>query len=220
MLKRSGVWVMIAACWLTACSWRSEAELTSADIGKIVDIKGDFGPGYEVKDIAKTGIDPKLLAERKLPEGLNFEPSACEDFAVGQKVPEGVEGNMAAVTAEGQGNRFIVIALETSEPVPFREPSHGCKKVGFAGKGLRGVIEAVDAPHITGTKTLGVHRILQASMRGKTRTGELYDYSAHFGNYQVIVTANPLVIPNQPVADVDIDRAKELLTHAVAAITG
>ncbi|HTM84723.1 MAG TPA: DUF5642 family protein, partial [Mycobacterium sp.] len=92
--------------------------------------------------------------------------------------------------------------------------------VGFAGKGLRGVIEAVDVPHIKGTKTLGVHRILQTAIRGQTRTGELYDYSAHFGHYQVIVTANPLVIPNQPVADVDIDRAKQLLVNAVAAITG
>src|SRR5690625_7039057 len=133
---------MIAACWLTACSWRGESELTSADIAKIVDLKGDFGPGYEVKDIAKTGIDPKLLAERKLPEGLNFEPSACEEFAVGPKVPEGVEGNMAAVTAAGQGNRLIVIALQPSEAVPFAEPSPGCKRGGFAGKALRRVSEA------------------------------------------------------------------------------
>ncbi|MGV0633165.1 DUF5642 family protein [Mycolicibacillus trivialis] len=220
MLTRSALLILIAACWLGGCSWRSDPEITSADIAKITEIKDGFGPGYEVKDIAKTGIDPKLLAERKLPEGLKFEPEPCEEFAAGQKVPDGTEGNMAAVTAEGHGNRFIVIALETSQPVPFREPGHGCKKVGFAGKGLRGVIEAVDAPRIKGTETLGVRRILQASMRGKTRTGELYDYSAHFGNYQVIVTANPLVIPNQPVAEIDTERAKELLVNAVAAVTG
>ena len=220
MLKRSAVLLIAATCALTACSWRADPELSSADISKITAIKDSFGPGFEVKDIAKTGIDPKLLSERKLPEGLKFEPAPCEDVATGQKMPDGIEGNMAAVTAEGQGNRFIVIALETSEPVPFREPGHGCRKVGFSGNGLRGVIETVDAPHIKGAKTLGVHRVLQAARRGQTRTGELYDYSAHFGKYQVIVTANPLVIPNQPVADIDIDRAKELLASTVAAITG
>lgn len=220
MLTRPAVLLIAATFALTACSWHRDPEITSADIAKLADIKSSLGPEFEVKDIAKTGIDPKLLAERKLPEGLKFEPAPCEEFAVGQKMPDGIEGNMSAVTAEGQGNRFIVIALETSEPVPFREPGHGCRKVGFSGNGLRGVIEAVDAPHIKGAQTLGVHRVLQAAMRGKTRTGELYDYSAHFGKYQVIVTANPLVIPNQPVADVDIDRAKELLVAAVAAIAG
>ena len=36
----------------------------------------------------------------------------------------------------------------------------------------------------------------------------------------VLVTANPLVIPNQPVAPVDIERAKKLLVDAVAAVRG
>ena len=53
---------------------------------------------------------------------------------------------------------------------------------------------------IDGARTLGVHRVLQALVAGGARTGELYDYSAQFGDYQVIVIANPLVIPEQPVA--------------------
>jgi len=40
---------------------------------------------------------------------------------------------------------------------------------------------------------------------GSARTGELYDYSAQFGDYQVIVIANPLVIPEQPVAHAHVD---------------
>ena len=40
--------------------------------------------------------------------------------------------------------------------------------------------------------TLGVHRVLQTAGQRKARTGELYNYSAHFGDYQVIVIANPL----------------------------
>jgi len=34
----------------------------------------------------------------------------------------------------------------------------------------------------------------------------------------VIVIANPLVIPGQPVAAVDIQRARDLLVKAVAAV--
>jgi hypothetical protein len=63
-----------------------------------------------------------------------------------------------------------------------------------------------------------VHRVLQALLAGGSRTGELYDYSAQFGDYQVIVIANPLVVPDQPVAKVDTQRARDLLVKAVAAI--
>ena len=57
-----------------------------------------------------------------------------------------------------------------------------------------------------------------AATGGTARTGELYDYSAQFGDYQVIVIANPLVNPDQPVAKVDTKRARELLVKAVAAV--
>ncbi|WP_191964695.1 DUF5642 family protein, partial [Mycobacterium tuberculosis] len=42
--------------------------------------------------------------------------------------------------------------------------------------------------------------------------------SARFGDYQVIVIANPLVIPGRPVARVDTQRARDLLVQAVAAV--
>ena len=50
------------------------------------------------------------------------------------------------------------------------------------------------------------------------RSGEIYEYVAYLGNYLVMVTANPLMIPNKPAAPVNIDRAKTLLTDAVAAL--
>jgi hypothetical protein len=48
----------------------------------------------------------------------------------------------------------------------------------------------------------------------------VYNYSAHFGDYQVLVTANPLVLPDKPVAPVNTQRAGELLVAGVKAIRG
>jgi hypothetical protein len=135
-------------------------------------------------------------------------------------MPSDVQGNMAAVSAEGNGNRFVVIAVETSKAMPSNDPGKDCNKVAFSGGQLRGGIEVVDAPQIGGTRTLGVHRVLQTVIVGGPRTGELYDYSAQFGDYQVIVIANPLVVPDQPMAKIDTQRARDLLVKAVAAIRG
>jgi hypothetical protein len=125
---------------------------------------------------------------------------------------------MSAVTAEGRGNRFVVIALETSKALPFNDPGKDCNKVTFTGPQTRGGAQVVEVPQIESTRTLGVHRVMQALTPGGPRTGELYDYSAAFGDYQVIVIANPLVIPDQPVAPVDTQRARDLLVKAVAAV--
>lgn len=205
-------------CFLAACSSAQSAESTKGDIAKVVEVKSSFGPDFHVKTIDRTGIDPRVFATRKLPSGLKFDPAGCSKFAVGQTVPPGVDGNMAAVAAEGNGNRFIAIAVETSKPLPFSQPGRRCQKVGFTGGDVRGVIEVVDVPQIEGTRTLGVHRVLQKIIDGHPHTGELYDYSAHFGDYQVIVTANPLVLPNKPVAPVDTARARGLLVKAVDAV--
>ena len=84
---------------------------------------------------------------------------------------------MAALSAEGQGNRFIVIAVETNEPVPVTEPGPDCQKVAFSGGAVRGLVEVIDAPPIDGAKTLGVHRVLQTVINGAPRSGEVYNYS-------------------------------------------
>jgi hypothetical protein len=203
---------------LAACSSAGSSETTSADITKISQVKSSFGPDYQVKDIPKTGVDPRVLSTHKLPPGLRFDPADCAKFVAGQEMPPGLQGNMAAVSAEGDGNRFIAIALQTSQAVPFTDPGPHCQKVGFDGGKVRGVIEVVDVPQIDGTRTLGVHRILQTTIDGQQRSGELYNYSAHFGEYQVIVTANPLVAPGKPVAPVDTNRARDLLVKSVAAV--
>jgi hypothetical protein len=60
--------------------------------------------------------------------------------------------------------------------------------------------------------------VLQATINNQQRTGETYNYSAHFGVYQVIVAANPLVDPGKPVAPVNTQRARDLLVAGVNAI--
>ena len=207
-----------SVCGLAGCSSGSDPSSVKADISKVANVKSSFGPDYNVTDISERAIDPKLLSARKLPDGLTFDPADCAKMAVGPEMPPDLQGNMAAVSAEGKGNRFVVIAVETSKALPFNDPGKDCTKVGFSGAQVRGGIEVIDAPQIDGTRTTGVHRVLQAVVAGAARTGELYDYSAQFGDYQVIVIANPLVIPGQPVAAVDIQRARDLLVKAVAAV--
>lgn len=209
------------ACLLAGCSSGAHsAQSTNADIGRIVDVKSSFGPEFKITDVTPRAIDPAFFASRKLPPGLNFDPAHCAKVAAGPEMPPNLQGNMAAISAEGNGNRFVVIAVETSQPLPANDPGHDCKKVAFVGAQIKGGMEEVEAPKIEQTQTLGIHRVLQAVVGGAARTGELYDYSAQFGDFQVIVVANPLVIPDQPVAKVDTQRARDLLVKAVAAIRG
>ncbi|OBA84181.1 hypothetical protein A9W99_05080 [Mycobacterium sp. 1164966.3] len=213
------VLAVAAVCVLAGCS--SGAEIpANADIAKVTGVKSSFGPQFKILDISERAIDPKLLSARKLPDGLKFDPANCAKVAAGPDMPPDLQGNMAAVSAEGNGNRFVVIAVETSKQLPFNDPGKDCTKVAFAGGQVRGGIEVVDAPRIQSARTSGVHRVLQAVTPGGPRTGELYDYSAQFGDYQVIVIANPLVVPDQPVAKVDTQRARDLLVKAVSAIRG
>ena len=85
---------------------------------------------------------------------------------------------------------------------------------------MRGLVEVVESPQIDGIRTLGTHHFLQTTVDGKPRTGELYNYVAGFDTFLVIVTANPLVLPDKPVAPLDTQRARDLLTAAVAAVQG
>jgi len=217
MSNPRSVVAFLCAGVLTACG---SAGSPSADIAKVLSLKDGFGPEYKVTEVAKTGIDPILLIGQKLPDGLQFDPPVCAKFATGQLVPPGTKGNMAAVSADGQGNRFIVIAVETNEPVPVTEPGADCKKVTFGGGAVRGTVESVDAPKIDGAQSIGVHRALQTVINGQPRTGEVFTYSAHFGVYQVIVTANPLVVSDSPAVPVNTRRATDLLVAGVNAIRG
>lgn len=204
---------------LTACTTGQSADDPSgADIARVKDVRSSFGPDFTITDVGPSGIDPRLLARQELPPGMKFEPAECASFANQQMVPAGAKGNMAATTAEGEGNRFIAIAVETSEAASVNAPSDNCRKVGFAGGGLRGLVEVVEPPQIEGAQTLGTHRVVQTTVDGSPRTGELYNYLASFGPFLVIVTANPLVLPDKPVAKVDTQRARDLLVAAVKAV--
>lgn len=207
--------MMLGTCLLSGCG---SGDTVTADIAKISDVKASFGPQFTVTEVPPTGIDPKLLAGQKLPEGMRFDPEGCAKFATGQLVPAGTEGNMAAVSAEGEGNRFVVIAVQTNEAVPVVEPGPDCRKVSFAGGASRGTVEVVDVPTIDAAETIGVHRVVQTIVDGTVRTGEVYNYSAHFGDYQVIVSANPLVLPGKPLSPVNTQRARDLLIAGVNAI--
>ena len=207
-----------SVCALAGCSSGTDTASTKADIAKVSGVKSSFGPEFKLADISERAIDPKFLSARKLPEGLSFDPPNCAKLAAGPDMPPDLQGNMAAVSAEGNGNRYVVIAVETSKPVPIEDPGKDCTKVAFSGGQVRGGLEVIDAPHIDGTQTFGVHRVLQALVGTAARTGELYEYSAQFGDYQVIVIGNPLVVPDQPVAKVDTQRARDLLVKAVAAV--
>lgn len=205
---------LAAAALLAACS----SDDPKADITKLSDLKTFFGPDFRVTQIPKAGINPRVMSGQKLPDGIKFEPPDCAKYATTTQVPSDVKGNMTAMTAEGDGNRFITIALETNEPIPVDQPSENCKKITFTGATMHGVVETVPVPPIEGVQTLGVHRIVDFNRNGKQQTGELYSYRAYFGKYQVMVTANPLVLPNKPVVPVDTKRAEDLLVAAVAAI--
>ena len=213
--------LLVVACagLLTACA-SADTTPATADIAKVLDVKSSFGPAFKVSTFGPAGVDPHLLSGQALPPGVVFDPAECAKVATGLAVPDGLKGNMAATTAEGEGNRFITIAVETSEPLPFPDPGDACKKFAFAANGVRGLDEVVESPTLDGVRTLGTHRVVQTTVNGKPATGELYNYVATFGNYRVIVTANPLVDPSKPVVGVNTQRARELLSAAVKAIRG
>lgn len=221
MVRTKLATLLAAACALVVagCSSDQPAEVPG-DIGGVVDLKSSFGPDDVVTTVEPTGIDPRLLAPQALPQGVTFDPPDCGKFATGLEIPEGLKGNMAAVTAEGAGNRFIIIAVETSEELTPPEPGDDCRKVAFAGPGARGLVEVADSPSIEGVKTLGTHRFVQTQVNGKPASGELYNYVASFGSYLVIVTANPLVEPGKPVSPTNTEKARELLASAVAVVRG
>lgn len=223
MSKRAivaGQILVASVCVVAACATDPSADVANADIARVKDVRSSFGPEFKTTEAGPSGIDPRLLAPQQLPEGMKFDPADCATFATAKILPEGIKGNMAAITAEGNGNRFIAIAVETSAAVPVNRPAENCQRVGYAGGGVRGLVEVVESPQIDGVETLGTHRVLQTVVDGKPSAGEIYNYIANFGTFLVIVTANPLVLPDKPVAPVDTQRARDLLTAAVAAVKG
>jgi hypothetical protein len=213
------LFALLGAGLLAGCSPEAAEGAQSADIAKISEVKASFGPEFEVTE-KSSGIDPKMLEAPKLPEGLKFDPADCAEFATKQTFPSDLKGNMSSVIAEGEGNRFVAIAVEASQEIPANDPPENCRKVSFTTTAMRGEVSQIPAPEIDGVHTDGAHRVLEAKINGKPQTGEVYTYTAHLGNYLVIVTANPLVTADKPVVPVDTERAEQLLVDAVNAIRG
>lgn len=220
MSYSKSVALLVCAGVLASCSGKNSDDYSRADITRVKDLRTEFPAPYTVKDAGPAAIDPRLLAGQKLPAGLTFDPADCGKVAQQQTVPADVKGNMAALTAEGEGVRYVAIAVETSEPVPLPTPTDQCRKVTLAGAGIRGLVEVVDAPDVEGVQTVGTHRVLQTVTAEGPRAGELYNYVAHFGTFIVIVTANPLVQADRPVARIDTGRARDLVTKAVELVKG
>jgi hypothetical protein len=189
------------------------------NIANVFAVSSTFGPDFRVHTAGPTRIDPKQLSQQPLPRDVTFDPSECREYASGQTLPRALTGNMAIVSAEGEGNRFTAIAIETSDPVSS-DPTitQKCQHVTFSGESVKGTADVVDSPNIPGAQTLGTHRTLETTTATVARSGEVYDYIAYLGNYVVMVTATPRMARGQPPAAVNVDRAKSLLTDAVAAL--
>lgn len=212
--------LLFCAALLASCSSQASDDYSHADITRVKNLSTEFSAPYTVKSAGPAAIDPRLLGPQKLPPGVTFDPAECGETAQQQNVPPDVKGNMAALTAEGDGVRYVAIAVETSERVPVPTPGDKCGKVSFTGAGVRGLVEVVEAPQIEGVHTVGTHRVLQTVTAEGPRTGEIYNYVADFGTFIVIVTANPLVQADTPVAHVDTGRARDLVTRAVDLVKG
>jgi hypothetical protein len=216
-LRKALVGVMCAG-WLAACSTGQSAH--PPDITKLFDVKSTFGPEFRVTTKGPSGVDPRMVGPQKLPPGVTVDPPNCADYASGQRLPAGLQGKMAAVAAEGNGNQFISIAIQATKSVPFNAVPENCKRVTFEAGKLSGVIDAVDAPRIDGAQTVGNQRQIQAGAAGKQVSREVYNYSAYLGDLVVMVSANAVPVRDQPPAAIDVERARRLLTDSVSAIRG
>ncbi len=206
------------------------------DVSRVFEVKNSFDTGYRVSTKGPADIDPKMTAEPKDPQGVTFDPPGCDQLATEQtaigdvlveRLPTGTTGKMATTSAAGKGNRFIAIAVEATKPVPLdTSVSDKCKHVDIkSSTAIKGVtvdsdsaIDVIDAPQIHGVQTIGRHYTSQVSARGKERSSESYIFAAYFGSTVVMVNAAPLTARGQAPGPVDVDRAKQLLSDAVAAV--
>jgi hypothetical protein len=128
---------------------------------------------------------------------------------------------MTSLAAQGESNHLLAVAVETAQPVAYEAVSDHCKHITLTSPGLKGAIYAIDAPQIKGAKTLGTYSVLDTTVADRTRSTESYNYTAYLGDYHlVLVAANPIAVPNQAPASVNVDRARRLLTDAIAAVRG
>jgi len=221
-IARKRIGVVCAATLLLALACSTESALNRhIDTSKIFSVKSTFSPDFKVVTTGPTGIDPRLLASPKLPPDITLDPPDCAKYALSQPLRPGLKGNMASLSAQGENNRLLAVAVETAQPVAYEAVSDHCKHIAFTGRSLKGEIYAIDVPHIDGAKTLGTYSVLETTVANQTRSTESYNYSAYLGNHHlVLVAANPVLVPNQSPPPVNVDRTRRLLTDSVAAVRG
>ncbi len=208
----------MCAGWLAACAAGQHKPI---DTSKVFGVKSTFGPEFHVTTKGPADINPKLLGPQKLPPGVTFDPADCGDYVSSGRLPKGIRGKMSVLAADGDGNRFVAIAVQADQDVPFdAEAAKKCKHVTFEAGRVTGFIDEVDAPHIDGAETVGSHREIEAMVGDTQRSREVYNYAAYLGDWVVLVTANPLAVRGQPPAPVDSDRARRLLVDSVSALRG
>ena len=221
-IVRKRIGVVCVATLLLALGCSTDSMLNRhIDTSKIFSVKSTFSPAFKVVTTGPTGIDPRLLAPRKLPPDISLDPPDCAKYALSQPLRPGLKGNMATLAAQGENNRLLAVAVATAQPVAYEAVSDHCKHITLTGRSLKGEIYAIDAPQIDGATTLGTYSVLEATVADRTRSSESYNYTAYLGNHHlVLVTANPVLVPNQSPAPLNVDRARRLLTDSVAAVRG
>lgn len=211
----------VAACAgaLVGCSKHHKP----IDTAKLFDVESSFSSDFKTTTKGPTEVDPKMLGPQKMPPGLTFDPADCAEYVASNgRPPKGTRGKMSAVAATGGGSSYVVIAIQADKDVPFdAETADKCKHVTFqVGDGkLTGYVDEVDAPQIDGAKTVGSKsEIENTAPDGQTQTSASYNYDAYLGDWLVFVRAQPVPVRGQPLAEVDVDRARQLLTDSVKAL--
>lgn len=213
----SAVGLIVGAEALAACSGSHKP----IDTTKLFNVESTFGSDFKTQNKGPTDIEPKMLGPQKMPQGVTFDPADCGDYAAGSgRPPKGIRGKMSVVSADGNGNRLVVIAMQADKDMPFdAEAANKCKHVSFQAGKLTGYLDEVDAPHIDGAQTAGSHSSIEMTGGdGQQSSRESYTFTAYLGDARVQVTANPLPVRGQPLAMVDADRARQLLTDSVSAV--
>lgn len=208
---------MFCAEALVGCS----ASHKPIDTTKLFNVESTFGSDFKTQHKGPADIDPKILGPQKMPPGVTFEPADCGDYAASSgRPPKGIRGKMSVVSADGNCNRLVVIALQADQDIPFdAATAEKCKHVAFQAGKLTGYLDEVDAPHIDGVQTTGAHSSIEMTgPDGQQSSRESYTFTAYLGDALVEVTANPLPVRGQPLAMVDADRARQLLIDSVSAL--
>lgn len=211
------VGVLVGAEVLSACGKQHKP----IDTTKVFNVESTFGSDFKSQTKGPVDIDPKLLGPQRMPNGVTYDPADCGDYYAGNgRPPKGIRGKMSAVAAVGNGNRFTVIALQADKDMPYdAATAEKCQHVSMQAGKISGYLEEVEAPHIDGVQTAGTHSETEmAGKDGQSVSRQAYTFTAYLGDAMVEVKAEPLIVRGQPPAQVDTDRARQLLTDAVAAV--